>query len=82
MEKKDSILRAILAKVGKLPEPHDHPTQSGVIADDTQLPLNCVLALSRELSEEGLVAISSLSDPPLLYLTKTGVARARRYDRA
>ncbi|WP_210465027.1 hypothetical protein [Rufibacter roseolus] len=79
MERKDSILLALLAKVGKLPEPYDHPTLSWEIAEETHLPLHCVLVLCKELSEEGLVAISSLNEPPLLYLTKTGVIRARRH---
>ncbi|RNI26473.1 hypothetical protein [Rufibacter latericius] len=68
----------MLARVGTQQEPYDHPTLSGDIAQETALPLPFVLTLSEELAEEGLVAISPLNDPPLLYLTRSGVSRARR----
>ncbi|WP_181306260.1 hypothetical protein [Rufibacter sp. XAAS-G3-1] len=78
MEKKDSILSALFMKVRRHPEPHDHPTASHEIAKEVNLPLGHVLSLSNELAEEGLLAISHINEPPLLYLTKSGVARARR----
>ncbi|GAB2536528.1 hypothetical protein [Rufibacter soli] len=78
MEKCDSILSALLAKVGGYREPEDHPTLSLDIACELQLPLVDVLNLAKNLAEEGLVKISPLYNPPLLYLTFAGLSRARR----
>ncbi|AKQ45470.1 hypothetical protein TH63_07165 [Rufibacter radiotolerans] len=78
MEKCDFILSALLAKVGSYREPEDHPTLSKDIAADLDLPLVDVLDLSQNLAEEGLVKISLLYNPPLLYLTYAGLSRARR----
>ncbi|ALJ00412.1 hypothetical protein [Rufibacter tibetensis] len=79
MERKDEILSTLLGKVGGNKEPEDHPTPCNVVADLTHLPLDYVISLSQELAEEGFIAISTLHDPPLLYLTLPGVARARRH---
>ncbi|MBC3539839.1 hypothetical protein ACFSC6_20865 [Rufibacter sediminis] len=78
MENKDTILSALLVKVEGFKDPHDHPTPAEDIAKIIALPLPHVISVSRELAEEGLVAICSFPDIPLLYLTKTGVSRARR----
>lgn len=82
MDRKDVILSAVFAKVEDYFEPEDHPTPSSEIATDINLPLNDILALCEELVDDGFLAISQLHTPPLLYLTLTGVARARRMDAA
>ena len=79
MERKDEILSTLFGKVGAYREPENHPTPCNVVADLTHLPLASVISLSQELAEEGFLAISTLHDPPLLYLTLPGVARARRH---
>lgn len=78
MEEKDNILSALLANVGKYQEPEDHPTLSSEVAAAIKLPLKQVLSLCRELTDEGMIVISPLNEPPLLYLTITGLIRARR----
>ncbi|MFC6999502.1 hypothetical protein [Rufibacter roseus] len=78
MEEMDNILSALLERVHLLKEPEDYPTLSSDIAHTLHLPLNDVLELSRELADNGWVVISPLNEPPLLYLTFTGLARARR----
>ncbi|WP_123125668.1 hypothetical protein [Rufibacter latericius] len=74
----DALLTALLTKVKGLPTPEDHPTLSQEIAGEMSLPLEEVLSLSRMLVQDGFLKISPLHDPPLLYLTVSGVARALR----
>ncbi|WP_207432855.1 hypothetical protein [Sabulibacter ruber] len=78
MEGKDLIISNLFSRVGGFAEPEDHPTSSCQLAKDTHLSLEQVLLLCEELAGEGLLAISPLNSPPLIYLTITGVARARR----
>ncbi|WP_205501751.1 hypothetical protein [Rufibacter psychrotolerans] len=78
MNERDLILAHLFQKVRDFPEPEDHPTSSRQLALDTQLSLEQVLSLCQELAEEGFLSLSPLSSPPLVYLTITGVARARR----
>ncbi|GGK69938.1 hypothetical protein ACD591_03700 [Rufibacter glacialis] len=78
MRRKDVILTTLLDNVEGTAEPEDHPTSCHLVSDVTQLPVHHVISLSEELAEEGFVTISTLHDPPLLYLTIPGVARARR----
>ncbi|WP_210486532.1 hypothetical protein [Rufibacter aurantiacus] len=80
MDKQDLILLNLFGRVRGYLEPEDHPVSSAEIAQDNHLSIEQTLSLCNDLVQEGFVAISPLNNPPLVYLTLTGLARARRME--
>ncbi|KAA3436276.1 hypothetical protein [Rufibacter hautae] len=80
MDKQDLILLHLFAKVRGYREPEDHPVSSAQVALENHLSVEQTLDLCYDLAQEGFVAISPLSIPPLVYLTLTGLARVRRLE--
>jgi hypothetical protein len=78
VEKLDKILLSIYQQVGRHEDPMDHPVSVEMVSVSIQESLEQVLLLLPEVLDEGFLKCSPISDPPLLYLTRAGLARARR----
>ncbi|WP_207435773.1 hypothetical protein [Sabulibacter ruber] len=74
----DDILREMYGNVGWMEKPEDFPVESSKVSDALGQVQEKMLPEYRSLSEEGMLKISVLAEPPLLYLTLTGIARAKR----
>ncbi|MFB9863753.1 hypothetical protein EFA69_09480 [Rufibacter immobilis] len=78
----DKVLAAIYSQVGAQVDPTDHPVSVASVSLFANLPLEEVLQLLPPLREEGFVQCSFIGEPPLLYLTRMGLARVRRNSHA
>ncbi|MGV3539971.1 MAG: hypothetical protein ACO1OQ_09180 [Rufibacter sp.] len=78
MTHRDLLIKTLHSKVGHFPEPQDHPTSVSEVAAITNLPELEILTTYEELAEEGFVLLSPIGQPPLVYLTLTGLSRAKR----
>ncbi|WP_156180360.1 hypothetical protein [Rufibacter radiotolerans] len=74
----DLILREMYRLVQSMERPEDSPIDSDRVSRALHLEGEDILPQFRFLSEEGMLKISPICDPPLLYLTKTGISRVRR----
>ncbi|MFB9862408.1 hypothetical protein [Rufibacter immobilis] len=74
----DLFLLNLYAHVEGLPDPEDTPVCLGEIAIDAKLSLAQGEVFSEDLKRNGFLKMSFLHEPPLLYITLTGTARAKR----
>ncbi|WP_207431492.1 hypothetical protein [Sabulibacter ruber] len=78
MEKEDFILKEIYKKVQTMDQPNDFPMDAEKLSTQLGISQEEMLALCDSLADNGFVAVSSFRNPPVLYLTFTGILRAKR----
>lgn len=78
VEKFDQILLAVYVQVASLADPGDNPVTIASVQEALELTEQQLSVLLARLTEEGLIKISPIGTPPLLYLTRSGLARVRR----
>ncbi|WP_205502249.1 hypothetical protein [Rufibacter psychrotolerans] len=78
MDMMDKIVHEVYSLVKCKEMPEDFPVESSRVSKRLDLGQEAMLPHYFRLSEEGLLKISTLHQPPLLYLTRAGLARAKR----